>query len=165
RWVVRVLPGQGLWGEWSEVASARRGASVNLAGAVPTQWRCPAGPDPELPDDVRRRLGASPAVSSGDGAGVTWLCLPFCLHVLEYHPEGARLVRDEPLQQWTFRRRARFLSRLFAREKSPAAAGVGDGSRSRHACSASMRTRAVPRATMPSTRAAPYETSSDRPGP
>ncbi|HLY38391.1 MAG TPA: ABC transporter ATP-binding protein/permease [Candidatus Binatia bacterium] len=42
--------------------------------------------------------------------------------VLEYHPEGARLVSDEPLQQWTFRRPARFLSRLFAREKSPAAA-------------------------------------------
>ena len=37
--------------------------------------------------------------------------------VLEYHPEGARLVRDESLEQWTFRRSARFLSRLFTREK------------------------------------------------
>jgi putative ATP-binding cassette transporter len=37
--------------------------------------------------------------------------------VLEYHPEGARLVRDEPLQ-WTFGRSARFLSRLWTREKS-----------------------------------------------
>jgi len=42
--------------------------------------------------------------------------------VLEYHPEGARLVRDEALQQWTFRRPARFLSWLLAREKSAAAA-------------------------------------------
>jgi putative ATP-binding cassette transporter len=38
--------------------------------------------------------------------------------VLEYHPEGARLVRDEPLQR-TFRRSARILSRLPTREKSP----------------------------------------------
>jgi putative ATP-binding cassette transporter len=38
--------------------------------------------------------------------------------VLEYHPEGARLVRDESLQG-TFRRSARFLSRLFSREKVP----------------------------------------------
>ena len=38
--------------------------------------------------------------------------------VLEYHPEGARLVRDEPLQR-TFRRSARILSRLRTREKSP----------------------------------------------
>ena len=37
--------------------------------------------------------------------------------MLEYHPEGAQLVRDESLEQWTFRRPARFLSRLFAREK------------------------------------------------
>ena len=37
--------------------------------------------------------------------------------VLEYHPEGARLVRDVSLEQWTFRRPARFLSRLFTREK------------------------------------------------
>jgi putative ATP-binding cassette transporter len=42
--------------------------------------------------------------------------------VLEYHPEGARLASDEPLQQWTFRRSARFLSRLLSREKSAAAA-------------------------------------------
>jgi putative ATP-binding cassette transporter len=40
--------------------------------------------------------------------------------VLEYHPEGARLVRDEPLPR-TFRRSARLLSRLRAREKSPKA--------------------------------------------
>lgn len=38
--------------------------------------------------------------------------------VLEYHPEGARLGRDESLQ-WTFRRSARFLSRLLTREKAP----------------------------------------------
>ena len=37
--------------------------------------------------------------------------------VLEYHPEGARLVSDEPLQR-TFRRSARFLSRLRTRETS-----------------------------------------------
>lgn len=37
--------------------------------------------------------------------------------VLEYHPEGARLVRDEPLQR-TFGRSVRFLSRLWTREKS-----------------------------------------------
>ena len=37
--------------------------------------------------------------------------------VLEYHPEGARLVRDVSLEQWTFRRPARLLSRLFTREK------------------------------------------------
>ncbi len=36
--------------------------------------------------------------------------------VLEYHPEGARLVRDESLPR-TFRRSARLLSRLRAREK------------------------------------------------
>ena len=36
--------------------------------------------------------------------------------VLEYHPEGARLVRDEPLQN-TFGRSARFLSKLRARKK------------------------------------------------
>ena len=41
--------------------------------------------------------------------------------VLEYRPEGARLVRDEALQEWAFRRSARFLSRLLAREKSAAA--------------------------------------------
>ena len=40
--------------------------------------------------------------------------------VLEYHPEGARLVRDEPLPR-TFRRSARLLSRLRPREKSPKA--------------------------------------------
>lgn len=37
--------------------------------------------------------------------------------VLEYHQEGARLVGDEPLQL-TFGRSARFLSRLWTREKS-----------------------------------------------
>ncbi len=37
--------------------------------------------------------------------------------VLEYHPEGARLVGDEPLQR-TFRRSARLLSRLQTRERS-----------------------------------------------
>ncbi|HJQ83497.1 MAG TPA: ABC transporter ATP-binding protein/permease [Candidatus Binatia bacterium] len=36
--------------------------------------------------------------------------------VLEYHPEGARLVRDESLESG-FRRPARFLSRLLTREK------------------------------------------------
>jgi putative ATP-binding cassette transporter len=36
--------------------------------------------------------------------------------VLEYHPEGARLVRDEPLPR-AFGRSARFLSRLRTREK------------------------------------------------
>jgi putative ATP-binding cassette transporter len=41
--------------------------------------------------------------------------------VLEYHPEGARLVRDESLQ-WTFRRSARFLSRMLTREKAQKAA-------------------------------------------
>jgi putative ATP-binding cassette transporter len=35
--------------------------------------------------------------------------------VLEYHPEGARLVRDVSLN-WSFRRSARFLSRLLARD-------------------------------------------------
>jgi vitamin B12/bleomycin/antimicrobial peptide transport system ATP-binding/permease protein len=39
--------------------------------------------------------------------------------VLEYRPEGARLVGDEPLQR-TFRRSARLLSRLRSREKSKA---------------------------------------------
>ncbi len=38
--------------------------------------------------------------------------------VLEYHHEGARLVGDEPLQG-TFGRSARFLSKLWTREKSP----------------------------------------------
>jgi vitamin B12/bleomycin/antimicrobial peptide transport system ATP-binding/permease protein len=36
--------------------------------------------------------------------------------VLEYHPEGARLVRDESLDG-TFRRSARVLSRLWSRER------------------------------------------------
>ena len=36
--------------------------------------------------------------------------------VLEYHPEGARLVRDESLKK-TFGRSARFLSKLRARKK------------------------------------------------
>jgi putative ATP-binding cassette transporter len=40
--------------------------------------------------------------------------------VLEYHPEGARLVRDELLQR-TFRRPARVLAKLQAREKPPKA--------------------------------------------
>ena len=48
--------------------------------------------------------------------------------VLEYHPEGTRLVGDESLQR-TFGLSARFLSRLRAREKSPktpnAARGAG----------------------------------------
>jgi len=38
--------------------------------------------------------------------------------VLEYHPEGARLVRAEFLP-WTFRRSAKFLARLLTREKTP----------------------------------------------
>ena len=44
--------------------------------------------------------------------------------VLEYHPEGARLVRDQSLR-WTFRGSARLLSRLLTREqpaKGPVAA-------------------------------------------
>jgi putative ATP-binding cassette transporter len=41
--------------------------------------------------------------------------------VLEYHPEGARLVRDESLEG-TFRRSARFLSRLLGRERQATAA-------------------------------------------
>jgi putative ATP-binding cassette transporter len=48
--------------------------------------------------------------------------------VLEYQPEGARLVRDEPLPR-TFRRSARFLSRLPAREKSPKTPNAGRGTR------------------------------------
>jgi putative ATP-binding cassette transporter len=46
--------------------------------------------------------------------------------VLEYHPEGARLVSDEPLQR-TFRRSARLLSRLPTREKSPQALNAARG--------------------------------------
>jgi putative ATP-binding cassette transporter len=38
--------------------------------------------------------------------------------VLEYRPEGARLACDEPIQQWAFPRPARFLSRLFGRERT-----------------------------------------------
>jgi vitamin B12/bleomycin/antimicrobial peptide transport system ATP-binding/permease protein len=38
--------------------------------------------------------------------------------VLEYRPEGARLARDVSLEQWPFRRPARFLSHLLAREKA-----------------------------------------------
>jgi putative ATP-binding cassette transporter len=45
--------------------------------------------------------------------------------VLEYHPEGARLV-DEWLQR-TFGRSARFLSRLRSREKSPKAPNATRG--------------------------------------
>ncbi len=41
--------------------------------------------------------------------------------VLEYHEEGARLTRDESLEG-TFRRSARFLSRLLARERQSRAA-------------------------------------------
>jgi putative ATP-binding cassette transporter len=48
--------------------------------------------------------------------------------VLEYHPEGARLVRDQPLQR-TFRRSARFLSRVRPREKSPKPPNSGRGAR------------------------------------
>jgi vitamin B12/bleomycin/antimicrobial peptide transport system ATP-binding/permease protein len=40
--------------------------------------------------------------------------------VLEYHPEGARLVGDESLPR-TFGRSARLLARLRTREKSPKA--------------------------------------------
>jgi putative ATP-binding cassette transporter len=43
--------------------------------------------------------------------------------VLEYHPEGARLVRDEPLQR-TFHRPARFLAKLQAREQPPQASSM-----------------------------------------
>jgi putative ATP-binding cassette transporter len=46
--------------------------------------------------------------------------------VLEYHPEGARLVRDEPLPR-TFRRSARLLSRLRARDKSAKAPNADRG--------------------------------------
>jgi len=38
--------------------------------------------------------------------------------VLEYRPEGARMARDEPIQQWAFPRPARLLSRLFGRERT-----------------------------------------------
>jgi putative ATP-binding cassette transporter len=48
--------------------------------------------------------------------------------VLEYHPEGARLVRDQPLQR-TFRRSARFLSRLRAGERSRKARNADRGAR------------------------------------
>jgi vitamin B12/bleomycin/antimicrobial peptide transport system ATP-binding/permease protein len=49
--------------------------------------------------------------------------------LLEYHPEGARLVGDEPLQR-TFRRSARLLSRLRSREQSKAPmAARGAGTR------------------------------------
>ncbi len=48
--------------------------------------------------------------------------------VLEYHPEGARLVRDEPLPR-TFRRSARLLSRLRTRDKSPKAPNADRGAR------------------------------------
>jgi vitamin B12/bleomycin/antimicrobial peptide transport system ATP-binding/permease protein len=44
--------------------------------------------------------------------------------VLEYHPEGARLVGDEALSR-TFGRSARLLSRLRAREKSLKASNAG----------------------------------------
>ncbi len=42
--------------------------------------------------------------------------------VLEYHPEGARLVRDEPLP-----RTARLLSRLRARDQSAKAPNADRG--------------------------------------
>jgi len=38
--------------------------------------------------------------------------------VLEYHPDGARLTRDESLEPWTFHGTARFLSRLLGRERA-----------------------------------------------
>ena len=38
--------------------------------------------------------------------------------VLEYHPEGARLVATNRCQ-WTFRRSARFLARMLNREAPP----------------------------------------------
>ncbi|MGE0520400.1 MAG: ABC transporter ATP-binding protein/permease [Candidatus Binatia bacterium] len=37
--------------------------------------------------------------------------------VLEYHRDGARLARDEALDAWAFRRSARFLTRVFGRER------------------------------------------------
>ena len=46
--------------------------------------------------------------------------------VLEYRPEGARLVSDEPLQR-TFRRSARFLSKLPTRVKSLKALNAARG--------------------------------------
>jgi vitamin B12/bleomycin/antimicrobial peptide transport system ATP-binding/permease protein len=46
--------------------------------------------------------------------------------VLEYHPEGARLVGDEAIPRM-FGRSARILSRLRAREKSPKAPTAARG--------------------------------------
>ncbi len=37
--------------------------------------------------------------------------------VLEYHRDGARLASDEPLTPWAFRRPARVLTRMFARDR------------------------------------------------
>jgi vitamin B12/bleomycin/antimicrobial peptide transport system ATP-binding/permease protein len=47
--------------------------------------------------------------------------------VLEYHPEGARLVGDEPLKR-TFGRSARFLSRLRTQERAPKSPKAARGS-------------------------------------
>jgi putative ATP-binding cassette transporter len=47
--------------------------------------------------------------------------------VLEYHPEGARLVGDEPLQR-TFGRSARFLSKLRSRKRPPTVPNAPRGS-------------------------------------
>jgi putative ATP-binding cassette transporter len=44
--------------------------------------------------------------------------------VLEYHPEGARLVRDESLKK-TFGRSARFLSKLRSGKKAPKTRNTG----------------------------------------
>ena len=48
--------------------------------------------------------------------------------VLEYHPEGARLVRDEPLKE-TFGRSARLLSKVRARKKPRKMRNTTRGSR------------------------------------
>ena len=45
--------------------------------------------------------------------------------VLEYHPDGARLTHDESLEQWGFHRTARFLSRLFGRERAEREVAAG----------------------------------------
>jgi hypothetical protein len=46
--------------------------------------------------------------------------------VLEYHPEGARLVRDDSLRG-TFRRSVRLLARLFSGSRRPATQRPSDG--------------------------------------
>jgi putative ATP-binding cassette transporter len=45
--------------------------------------------------------------------------------VLEYHPDGARLASDVSLEQWTFHRTARFLSRIFGRERAERETAAG----------------------------------------